>query len=144
MNDCESCIHNPPSVMGGKPCGICYPETPGMSFYQKKEKQKPMFEEKIIWHEIETRPLTDDEKAEYAKLGYADYEISSEYVFSCAMPEDGQKILIVTNWGVSQDMCMKQSGEIGNDLFWLEKHNDWDGVKAWAAMPKYKGGDSDA
>ena len=45
MNGCESCIHYPPSVMGGKPCGICYPETPAMSFYQKKEKeQKPRFE----------------------------------------------------------------------------------------------------
>lgn len=29
-------------------------------------------------------------------------------------------------------------------LFELETRGDWDGVKAWADMPKYKGGDSDA
>lgn len=46
MNDCESCIHYPPSVMGRKPCGICYPETPGMSFYQKKEKERESMDEK--------------------------------------------------------------------------------------------------
>ena len=34
-----------------------------------------MYEEKIIWHEITTRPLTEEEKAEYAERGYADYEI---------------------------------------------------------------------
>lgn len=31
-----------------------------------------------------------------------------------------------------------------NNLFELETRGDWDGVKAWADMPKYKGGDSDA
>lgn len=141
MNDCESCIHYPPSVMGKKPCGICYPETPGMSFYQKKEKpQKPMFEEKIIWHEIETRRLTAEEEAEYIERGYAAYEVP-QYAFSCEMPKDRQEILIATIWGVSQDMCMVESDEYGNNLFELEEHGDWDGVKAWAAMPKYKGGE---
>ena len=102
-----------------------------------------MYEEKIIWHEITTRPLTKEEKAEYAERGYADY-ITPEYMFSCKMPEDGQDILIATSWGVSQDMCMRESDEAGNNLFALDEHGDWDGVKAWAAMPKYKGGDSDA
>ena len=31
-----------------------------------------------------------------------------------------------------------------NNLFELETRGDWDGVEAWANMPKYKGGDSDA
>lgn len=97
-----------------------------------------MFEEKIIWHEITMRPLTEEEKAEYAERGYADY-ITPEYMFSCKMPEDGQDILIATSWGVSQDMCMRESDEAGNNLFALDEHDDWDGVKAWAAMPKYKG-----
>lgn len=34
-----------------------------------------MFEEKIVWHEVTTRKLTDEEKAEYAERGYADYEV---------------------------------------------------------------------
>lgn len=97
-----------------------------------------MYEEKIIWHEVTERPLTDEEKAGYAKEGYADFEIP-EYVFSIKMPEDGQKILIATIWGVSQDVC-KIVGDGWGRIFTLEEHGDWDGVKAWAAMPKYKGG----
>ena len=42
-----------------------------------------MFEEKIVWHEITTRPLTEEEKSEYAESGYDDYEIP-EYILSCA------------------------------------------------------------
>lgn len=102
-----------------------------------------MYEEKIIWHEITTRPLTNDEKAEYAERGCADYEIP-EYMFSCEMPEDGQEILIATNWGVSLDVCVVDYDDVENSATHLEGHDDWDGVKAWAAMPKYKGGDSDA
>ena len=34
--------------------------------------------------------------------------------------------------------------EVGNNMYSLEDHGDWDGVEAWAAMPKYKGGDGDA
>lgn len=101
-----------------------------------------MYEEKIVWHEITTRPLTEEEKSEYAERGYADYEIP-EYIFSCEMPKDGQEILVATSWGISQDLCMIDCDEC-NNLFELETRGDWDGVKAWAAMPKYKGGDDDA
>jgi len=102
-----------------------------------------MYEEKIIWHEITTRPLSEEEKAEYAERGYADYEIP-EYMFSCEMPDDGQEILIATSWGVSLDVCVGDCDGVGNNVSCLEDHDDWDGVKAWASMPKYKGGDSDA
>ena len=108
----------------------------------KAKMTTSMFEEKIIWHEITTRPLTEEEKSEYAERGYADYEIP-EYIFSCEMPKDGQEILVATSWGVSQDLCMIDCDEC-NNLFELETRGDWDGVKAWADMPKYKGGDSDA
>lgn len=94
------------------------------------------FKETIIWHEITTRALTGEEKTEYAEHDCADYEIP-EYMFSCKMPEDGQEILIATNWGVSQDVCMIDSDDY-NNLFELETNGDWDGVKAWATMPKYK------
>lgn len=101
-----------------------------------------MYEEKIIWHEITTLPLTEEEKSEYAERGYADYEIP-EYMISGEMPVDGQEILVATSWGISQDMCMIDwDGNL--NIFELETRGDWDGVKAWAAMPKYKGGDSDA
>lgn len=102
-----------------------------------------MYEEKIIWNEITTRPLTEEEKSEYAERGYADYEIP-EYIFSCEMPKDRQEILVVTSWGVSQDVCVFDYDAFNNNLYELETRGDWDGVKAWADMPKYKGGDIDA
>lgn len=99
-----------------------------------------MYEEKIIWHEITIRPLTEEEKAEYTELGYADYEIP-EYMFSCEMPKDRQEILIALTSCVHQDCCMiDDSSALGNE-YALESLGDWDGVKAWAAMPKYKGGE---
>lgn len=100
-----------------------------------KEKMNE-FQETIIWYAITTRALTDEEKAEYVERGYSDYEIP-EYMFSCKMPEDGQEILIATNWGVSQDVCIVDSDSC-NNLISLETNGDWDGVKAWATMPKYK------
>ena len=51
-----------------------------------------MFEEKIVWHEITTRPLTEEEKAEYAESGYDDYEIP-EYILSCESRRTGRKSL---------------------------------------------------
>lgn len=113
------------------------------TFQNFKTKDASMYEEKIIWHEITTRPLTEEEKSEYAERGYADYEIP-EYVFSGEMPKDGQEILVATSWGVSQDLCMADCDDVGNNMSSLEDHDDWDGVKAWADMPKYKGGDIDA
>lgn len=99
-----------------------------------------MFEEKIIWHEITMRPLTEEEKSEYAERGYADYEIP-EYMISGEMPEDGQEILIALTSCVHQDCCMvDDSSALGNE-YALESLGDWDGVKAWADMPQYKGGE---
>ena len=43
--------------------------------------------EKIVWHEVTTRKVTDEEKAEYAEHGYADYEIP-DYIFDCELPDN--------------------------------------------------------
>ena len=94
--------------------------------------------EKIVWHEVTTRKVTDEEKAEYAEHGYADYEIP-EYILDCELPDDGQEILIATSWGVDKDICCIDGDEV-NNLYELETRGDWDGVIAWAAMPKYKDG----
>ena len=55
----------------------------------------------------------------------------------CAMPEDGQEILVVTRWGIGTDCC-SVDGDGVNNLLELENRGDWDGVIAWAEMPKYK------
>ena len=92
--------------------------------------------EQITWHEVTTRKLADEERAEYAERGFADYEVP-EYIFDCTMPEDGQEILVVTRWGVGTDCC-SVDGDGVNNLLELENRGDWDGVIAWAEMPKYK------
>lgn len=94
----------------------------------------------VNWHEVTYRALTSEEKAEYIERGYADYEIP-EYIFDCHMPNDGAEILIATSWGVDKDICSVDCDEC-NNLIGLEGHGDWDGVLAWAEMPKYKGGEN--
>ena len=91
--------------------------------------------EKIVWHEVTTRKVTDEERAEYAEYGYSEYEIP-EYIFDCELPDDGQEILIATSWGVDKDICCIDCDEV-NNLYELEIHGDWDGVIAWAAIPEY-------
>lgn len=41
--------------------------------------------------------------------------------------------------GVAGDVCCIEDDGL-NDISGLEDHDDWDGVLAWAEMPKYKGG----
>lgn len=92
--------------------------------------------EQITWHEVTYHALTDEEKAEYVERGYSDYEIPESF-FDCKMPDDGEEILIATRWGVDKDVCCVDCDEV-NDLIGLESNGDWDGVVAWAEMPKYK------
>lgn len=84
----------------------------------------------VVWHKVTTRPLTEEETAYYAEM-----EIECiEYIFDCEMPEDGKEILVATKWGVDKDICC-------NDMDYgtgLESRGDWDGVYAWAEMPKYE------
>lgn len=87
-----------------------------------------VYAEPIIWHKVTTRPLTDEEKEDYAEDGI-------EFMFDCKMPDDGEEILIATRWGTDKDIC-------SNDVDYgcgLEGYGDWDGVLAWAEMPKYRG-----
>lgn len=39
MNECESCIHYPPSAAGGKPCCFCDPTDPLLNCYQRKDDE---------------------------------------------------------------------------------------------------------
>lgn len=84
----------------------------------------------VEWHKITTRPPTNQEKEWYEEHE----EYVPEYIFDCEMPEDGEEILIATNWGVDKDICCNDwDYGIG-----LEGRGDWDGVLAWAEMPKYE------
>lgn len=92
--------------------------------------------EQIVWHEVERRPLTDEEYAEYKTNDDYPWNIIPSYIFENEMPEDGQEILISTKLGTFSDVCSIDC-ENGNNLYCLES-GDWDDVIAWAAMPRYK------
>lgn len=89
-----------------------------------------IYEETIKWHEVVKRPLTGEEKEEYAE----NYYYIPKYMLDCPLPDDGQEILIATKWRVDTDICCYDDG------YYLESNGDWDDVIAWAEMPKYKGG----
>lgn len=93
-----------------------------------------VYEEIIKWHEIITRPPTQEELEEFKEI----YAEDPEYVFDCTMPDDGQDILVVSYWGIDIDTCV-----IDDYGYGLEEHGDWDGIDAWAEMPKYKAGEQD-
>lgn len=84
----------------------------------------------IEWHKITIRPLTNQEKEWYEEHD----EDVPDYILDCEMPEDDEEILIATKWGVDKDICCNNwDYGIG-----LEVRGDWDGVFAWAKMPKYE------
>lgn len=83
--------------------------------------------EVIEWHEVKTRKLTDEEKHAFA-LDLVDVP----YAFICDMPEDGEDILVQTQWGISSDVC-EYDCDYG---YGLEERGDWDDVIAWAYFPK--------
>ena len=92
-----------------------------------------VYEEIIKWHEIVTRPPTEEELEEFKEI----YAEDPEYVFDCTMPDDGQDNLVPSYWGIDIDRCV-----IDDYGYGLEERGDWDGIDAWAEMPKYKKGDA--
>ena len=94
--------------------------------------------EKIVWHEVVTRPLTEEEIEEFVEDGFAEYEYPL-YMFSCELPDENREILVLGKSGdVSQDTCMLDDGYGGYNSYYLDNHGDWDDVVAWAYLPTGK------
>ena len=94
--------------------------------------------EKIVWHEVVTRPPTEEDVEEFVEQGLSEDEYPA-YIFSCDLPDDGCDILVLTMGGfVYQDTCMidDQCGEYNS--FYLDNRGDWDDVVAWAYLPTGK------
>lgn len=94
--------------------------------------------EKIVWHDVVTRPPTEEELEEFAEHGLSAEEYPS-YVFNCQMPNEDEDILILTKKGwVHQDTCMSDGycGIYG--LIYLDFNGNWDNVIAWAYLPTGK------
>lgn len=92
--------------------------------------------EKIVWHEVVTRPPTEEERKELVELPEDEWPTS---VFICDMPKAGDDILVLTNrGGVCQDTCMTYGQCGGCNLLYLDYYSDWDDVVAWAYLPTGK------
>lgn len=88
-----------------------------------------MITEIIVWHEVKKRKPTKKEQAEFDERDIG----KVPYILIGDMPENGEKILVATPYGVSIDVC-----GIDDDYgFYLEETGDWDDVIAWAYLPKY-------
>ena len=91
--------------------------------------------EKIVWHEVVTRPPTEEELEGFVEDGLAEYEYPL-YMFSCELPDENREILVLGKSGdVSQDTCMIDDGY---NSYYLDNLGDWDDVVAWAYMPTGK------
>lgn len=95
------------------------------------------------WIPVKYRPLTTEERIEFAKYYGIEYcDTVDEKAFDCPMPEDGQEILVSGSWGVSTDVADNDIDGEGFVLYGLEGNGDWEGINAWMPLPKpYKRGD---
>lgn len=84
------------------------------------------------WIPIVTRPMTEEEYEEFCESHDWYLEESDRLYFIGQMPEDGQDILISTQYGVTFDTCLYDP-EFG---YGLEQHDDWNNVLAWMPLPK--------
>ena len=96
------------------------------------------------WVPIKYRPMTSEERKEFAEHYGIEYcDTLEEKAFDCPMPEDGQKILISTLWGVDIDVVDNDIDGEGFICYGLEGNGDWSGVVAWQPLPeRYKDGDA--
>lgn len=85
------------------------------------------YTEQIVWHEVTIRPPTDEENEEYWRITGMD----AACWLDCETPEDGDKILAKTKYGVGADICREDEYGVS-----LESLGDWTDVLAWAEMPK--------
>lgn len=92
------------------------------------------YKEEIIWHEISMRPLIEEEAKEYEELNLS----VPPCILDCALPDDGQEILVATKYGVDVDEYMTDSDDYYNTCY-LDSGIEWTEVFAWAEKPKYKG-----
>lgn len=87
-------------------------------------KEQPTIQQ---WHKLTFRPLTDEEKEEYANQEWT-YMIDG-------LPEFGEEVLVTSGKYVWVD-----SFDIDDFVYLSGTDNDIDGVIAWMELPKpYKG-----
>ena len=78
------------------------------------------------WIPIKTRPMTPDELETYGKV------CCDDKIYDCELPNDGQEILVTTEWGVDKTTFY-------NDTYegcYFENYEDDGDVIAWMPLPE--------
>lgn len=95
--------------------------------------------ERQEWIPITYRHLEDKELWDvcrfYGVEHPTDLNEDEKLAFDCSMPDDGQRILISTQWGVFADTAQVIE-EDGIYFRSLEESGDWEGVTAWLPAPE--------
>ena len=76
------------------------------------------------WHVIKKRPMTNDERIEWQRIGY-----------DVDLPDDGEEVFVSSQYGyVYVDTFCRDEG------CYFEESGDMDGIVAWMPLPEpYKG-----
>ena len=99
----------------------------------------PSAQQEQQWIPIKTRPMSEEERREHSeRFGY-DLDDDEAVVFISPLPDNGQLVLVSTEWG---DVAID---EFYNDPYYgcyLEGNGDMDGIVAWMPLPEpYKKGE---
>lgn len=76
------------------------------------------------WHKVKTRPLTDEEKEVYGE--------EYNFIYDCEMPDDGQEVLVKTQWGIDKTTYYTDYG------CYFESYEDEGAVIAWTELPEWE------
>lgn len=82
------------------------------------------------WNPIKMRPGTDEEYEEFSL--YGDCPREDFRVFECHLPNDGQEVLVTTQWGT---VCI-DTWHRDVDCCYFENNSDDDDVIAWMPLPE--------
>ena len=125
-----------------QPCEDCISREEAIKYffrpYTKKEnylntdilkvlRELPPVKPATVWHKIKTRPLTEEEKDEM----YLDDNYYT-FMYDCKMPNDEQKVLVKTQWGIDITTYYTDDG------CYFEGYEDEGDVIAWMPLPEWK------
>lgn len=91
------------------------------------------------WIPITYRHMNEEELRDVCRFygvdNPDDLHEDEKLMFDCIMPDDGQRVLISTRWGVFADTS-EIITEDGGYYHSLEDRGDWEGVTAWMPAPE--------
>ena len=85
--------------------------------------------EQTRWIPVKTRPITPDEIEEF---GWEDKDESWMWMYDCELPDDGQEVLIQSEYGIDVTTFYNE----GSEGCYFENYEDRDDVIAWMPLPE--------